>query len=82
VFQHLARLTYLCHTVSMSSIPVTPKKRGRPATGRDPQVQVRLHPSLIRQLDERAERDGISRSEIIRRLLKEALEARGMLKAE
>jgi Arc/MetJ-type ribon-helix-helix transcriptional regulator len=44
-------------------------KRGRPATGRDPSVTIRLPASLLEWVDNRA-KDG--RSELIRRLLEEA----------
>ena len=50
-----------------------PKKRGRPATGRDPQIIVRLAPSMIEAIDARAAKDSITRSEQVRRLLEQAL---------
>jgi hypothetical protein len=49
-----------------------PKKRGRPATGRDPVVPVRLPVELIKTIDKwgRSQADlATSRSEIIRRLV-------------
>jgi hypothetical protein len=53
------------------------KKRGRPATGRGEQVQVRLQPMLMKQLDlwrgNRA--DAPSRPEAIRRLVQLGLAA-------
>jgi hypothetical protein len=55
------------------SIGVKPKKRGRPATGKDPLVGVRIPPHLIAGLDEWAEDQGISRSEAIRRLVEKGL---------
>jgi hypothetical protein len=55
------------------SITVMPKKRGRPATGRDPQIIVRLAPSMIEAIDARAAKDSITRSEQVRRLLEQAL---------
>ncbi|OYY84620.1 MAG: hypothetical protein B7Y61_08740 [Rhizobiales bacterium 35-66-30] len=36
----------------MSSITVKPKKRGRPATGKDPLVGVRMPPDLVAKLDD------------------------------
>jgi Arc/MetJ-type ribon-helix-helix transcriptional regulator len=52
------------------SIAVKPKKRGRPATGRDPFVGIRLPPELITALDKwRATVQIPSRSEAIRTLV-------------
>lgn len=56
-----------------TSIPVEPKKRGRPATGRDPLIGFRAPPSLVVKLDAYAEREGLKRSEAIRRLVEEGL---------
>jgi hypothetical protein len=52
------------------SIAVRPKKRGRPATGKDPLVNARMPLSLIKSIDGWAAKntDG-SRSEAIRRLV-------------
>ena len=55
------------------SIRVKPKKRGRPATGKDPLVGARLPPAMIDQLDAWASRGSIGRSEAMRRLLERAL---------
>jgi hypothetical protein len=54
------------------------KKRGRPATGRGEQVQVRLQPLLMRQLDLWRETrvDAPTRPEAIRRLIELGLAAR------
>jgi len=59
------------------SISVIPKKRGRgrPATGRDPVMTVRLPATLTERIDEHAKSCGESRSETMRRLLEEALPA-------
>jgi len=53
------------------------KKRGRPATGRGEQVQVRLQPMLLKQIDLwRGNRgDAPSRPEAIRRLIQLGLAA-------
>ena len=53
------------------SVKVKPKKRGRPATGRDPFVGVRLPPFLISEIEKWAagQSAGLSRSEAIRRLI-------------
>jgi hypothetical protein len=45
------------------------KKRGRPATGKDPLVGVRMPPALIEQVDAWASYQAIGRSEAVRRLV-------------
>jgi hypothetical protein len=50
------------------------KKRGRPATGRDPVSAIRLSPDLIATIDKWAARNDVSsRSEAIRRLVEVGL---------
>jgi hypothetical protein len=50
---------------------VAPKRRGRPATGRDPLVKVRLPAYFLDDIDRWARRfDGMGRSIAIRSLLK------------
>jgi hypothetical protein len=52
------------------SITVKPKKRGRPATGRDPFVGIRLPHGLITEINGWSKKVGAqSRSEAIRRLV-------------
>jgi hypothetical protein len=52
------------------SIKVTPKKRrGRPATGRDPHVTSRMPPSLIASVEAWAAANDTTRSEAIRCLV-------------
>jgi hypothetical protein len=53
----------------------SPKKRGpgRPATGKDPFIGLRMPPELTAQIDVWAERNAINRSEAIRRLVDKAL---------
>ena len=52
------------------SIKVTPKKkRGRPATGRDPHVTSRMPQALIDQVEAWAASNDTGRSEAIRRLV-------------
>jgi Ribbon-helix-helix protein, copG family len=59
------------------SIKVNPKKRrGRPATGKDPLVSARLPQPLIDQLDAWASKNGATRSEAIRRLVELGLKAK------
>jgi Arc/MetJ-type ribon-helix-helix transcriptional regulator len=55
------------------SIRVKPKRRGRPATGKDPLVGARLPPNMIREIDQWASRNSVSRSEAIRRLVERSL---------
>jgi hypothetical protein len=57
------------------SISVKPKKRGRPATGKDPLVGVRIPIELTAAIDSWANRNKVSRSEAIRRLVEQALAA-------
>ena len=51
------------------SLKVHQKKRGRPATGRDPAVTVRLPKKLLRDIDAWAKWRECDRSEAIRELL-------------
>lgn len=55
----------------MTIIGKTKIKRGRPATGRDPSVTIRLPSALLTWIDAQAERTDIGRSEMIRRLIEE-----------
>jgi hypothetical protein len=52
------------------SIKVVPKKRGRPATGRDPVTAIRLPKGLAKAIDQWAKANGFhGRSAAIRRLV-------------
>jgi Arc/MetJ-type ribon-helix-helix transcriptional regulator len=54
----------------VKSIAVKSKKRGRPATGRDRFIGIRLPREMITQIDEWSKRSGTeTRSEAIRRLI-------------
>jgi hypothetical protein len=68
---------YVSHKMSKESIPVTQKKRGRgrPATGQDPTLTVRLPMALRSEIEAWAkqQKDRPSRSEAIRRLIVSAL---------
>jgi hypothetical protein len=57
------------------SIGVVPKKRGRPATGRDPVTAIRLSPEMREEIDAWAakQEDRPPRSEAIRRMIELAL---------
>ena len=61
--------------MAKKSIPVIQKKRGRPATGQDPILALRLPPALRSAIENWAkqQKDKPSRSEAIRRLIKFAL---------
>jgi hypothetical protein len=59
------------------AIKVNQKKRGRPATGRDPVSAVRLPVDLTANVDAWAVSREVSRSEAIRRLVELGLKAKG-----
>jgi hypothetical protein len=59
------------------SIKVTPKKkRGRPATGRDPHVTSRMPAALIADVEAWAAANDTSRSDAFRRLVEIGLKAK------
>jgi len=60
------------------SIAAKPKKRGRPATGKDPMVGLRLSPELTRAVDSWAEERNLTRSEAIRTMIERALSSHDM----
>lgn len=62
------------------SIPVAPKKLGRPATGVDPHFAVRRPRPVIEAIDQFAEAESRPGSEIARDALTEHLKAKGDLK--
>jgi len=57
-----------------STEKVRPKKRGRPATGKDPMLSFRSPPELTARIDAYAEREGLPRSGAIRRLVEKGLQ--------
>ena len=57
-------------------INVEPKKRGRPATGKDPHIGARFPKELIAEIDSWAEINGTNRSEAFRLLVEQALKAK------
>jgi hypothetical protein len=57
------------------SIAVKPKKRGRPATGKDPFVGVRLPDEMIEAVDGWADKNGTTRSAAIRQFIEQGLSA-------
>jgi hypothetical protein len=58
---------------------VSPKKRGRPATGTDPVTTIRFSPDILAALNRSANNEETSRSELIRRIVAEWLRRRGYL---
>jgi hypothetical protein len=58
------------------SIKVTRKKRGRPATGKDPHMSARMPPALIAEVEAWAAANETSRSDAFRRLVEIGLEAK------
>jgi hypothetical protein len=68
----LFRYTYMM----AKSISVKRKKRGRPATGTDPLVGVRLPEATIKAVDAYAADKNISRSEAIREFIDRGLKPR------
>ena len=65
---------YTLFMAKKSKIKVHPKKkRGRPATGKDPLLSARLPQELIAGIEKWAKLNDISRSEAVRRLLVYAL---------
>jgi predicted transcriptional regulator len=65
------------------SISAKPKKRGRgrPATGRDPMIGLRLPKNAIARLDDWAKAMGCTRSELIRGLIEHGLSLRSLRRA-
>jgi len=58
------------------SITVSLKKRGRPATGRDPTLGARFDPATIAAIEAWAAAAGVGRSEAIRQLVDIGLKAK------
>jgi Ribbon-helix-helix protein, copG family len=58
------------------SIKVKQKRPGRPATGKNPLVAARMGPQLTAEIDVWAAKNGVKRSEAMRRLLAKALKAK------
>jgi hypothetical protein len=64
--------------MTKSRIKVIPKKRGRPATGKDPLVAIRMPEDQIDEVDAWAKRHtDESRSEAIRQLVDLGLKVKG-----
>jgi hypothetical protein len=60
------------------SIKVAPKKRrGRPATGKDPHIAARMPSELIADVEAWAVANNATRSEAIRRLVELGLKTKG-----
>src|SRR5258705_7956319 len=54
-----------------------PKRRGRPATGKDPMLSARVPASVFAQVETWAQQHDATRSEAIRRLVELGLKAKG-----
>lgn len=54
---------------------VIPKKRGRPATGKDPMLAGRVPAEMIEAVELWAKRNDLTRSEAVRRLIQLGLNA-------
>jgi predicted DNA-binding protein len=60
--------------MAQKSIAIIPKKRrGRPATGKDPLIALRLPLALIKKLDDWAKENGVSRSAAVRGFIERGL---------
>jgi hypothetical protein len=71
------RLAFVLHQNMKRSIKVTPKKkRGRPATGRDPHVTSRMPVPLIAEVEAWATTHETTRSDAFRRLVELGLKAK------
>ena len=77
-------LSFMYNLNYIMSISVKPKKRGRPATGRDPLVAIRMPPDLTAAIDTFAAElePPASRSEAVRALVSRQLIAMGRLSAD
>jgi hypothetical protein len=58
------------------SIKVQRKKRGRPATGKDPLLTVRAPKAIIQAIEDWAAKNAVTRSEAVRRLVELGLTVR------
>ena len=56
-----------------STEKVIPKRKGRPATGKDPMLTFRSPPELTKRIERYADAEGMPRSEAIRRLVEKGL---------
>lgn len=64
----------------IGSISDKPKrKRGRPATGRDPMIGFRAGPDIVKGLETAARAESEPKSEIMRKAVAEWLRARGYM---
>jgi hypothetical protein len=59
------------------AISVRKKSRGRPATGQDPLISARLPADVVASVTAWQTRNGVTRSEAIRRLVELGLQAKG-----
>jgi hypothetical protein len=69
---------YLCLTQNCEERNMRKTKkqgRGRPATGHDPTITIRLPVALRREIDRLAQKEGVTRSEMFRMLLERGMKA-------
>jgi hypothetical protein len=69
------RAHFVYDLIMVKSIKVIQKKRGRPATGKDPVVTIRMPADLIEQVDAWAKYQQTGRSEAVRSLIELGLVA-------
>lgn len=62
--------------MSDATVSVKQKRRGRPPTGRDPLVGIRLPVETVAKVDEIAQADGSSRSVVIRQAIEREIKRR------
>jgi hypothetical protein len=72
----LSKFAMVVHAMSVSNLTMQ-KKRGRPSTGQDPVLSVRMHQLYLETIDEwrLTEPDKPSRSEALRFIIAKGLEA-------
>ena len=63
------------------SVDLKLRKSGRPATGKDPHMTARFPAQLVATVEDWAEKNDISRSEAIRRLVELGLDYAGYMQA-
>ena len=63
------------------SVELRPRKLGRPATGKDPHMTARFPARLIATVEDWAEKNDVSRSEAIRRLVELGLDYAGFMQS-
>jgi hypothetical protein len=70
------RLAFTVASIMAKSIKVASKRRGRPPTGRDPGIHVRLPKEMLATIDAWSASKAVTRSEAVRRLVEIGLKAK------